>query len=129
MRAERLAALNRWRGETMRADLQPVSHAQRVRLVPEGRRRRWYWAEIEVMPAPDGARKGEPMIVVKRGESVIGWIRPGSRARAEPLFSTVIEHGINVGTVAITLDREFSDTKAMAELVIGDHDYLPAFDF
>lgn len=126
-REARLAQFKRWDGERIEVLLQPVANAERLKAIPDGKRRKWLWCELEVIASPDGKYKGEPMLLVKRGESTLGWLRPAAFVKARELHAAVVG-GVNVGTVAISKDREYDDLKATAELVLGEHDWMPYFD-
>lgn len=124
--AARLASMKRRDGEQISADLFPASSAERLKVIPQGKRRRMLWVNLEVH-ADEGT--GRPMVIATRpGGEVYGWIKYGSRRRALDVWNAVTLDGVNIGLVAVTLDRDSDDTRATAELFLGPHDYEPHFD-
>lgn len=105
-----------------------MANAERLKVIPEGKRRKWYWCELEVIEAPDGKYKGEPILMATRDESTFGWLRPAALIKSRELYDAVMNQGVNVGTVAITRDRVHDDLKATAELALGEHDWMPHFN-
>ncbi|MGO2656050.1 MAG: hypothetical protein ACTH93_09535 [Pseudoclavibacter sp.] len=111
--------LRAWEGEAIRDDLYPVEWLEdRVRFVPEGRRRKWRWARINLVPVQRGEYVGQPRIVVTVDGVTVGWIEPRQAQQRQELYSAIVEHGIERGTVSLGADGD-------CELVIGSHKYEP----
>lgn len=117
-----------WTGESVEAHLYPLEHPDRVRLVPDDKRRKVEWVRIEVGAMPSGKFIGQPRIIARHERGVVGWIEPRYAHLCEPLYSTVINEGVTAGTITISVDPYHRDT-AEATLTIGSHRYEPRRPF